>query len=52
MMAEPGFVGDLEYMALYSGELCGLVNDIKPAAKIVRDIVREAEQVAAEMRLE
>jgi len=50
MVPAPGFVGDLEYAALYCGESCSLVNDIKPAAHIVRDMVREAEQVIAEMR--
>ncbi|MCS6924715.1 MAG: nitronate monooxygenase [Candidatus Binatia bacterium] len=40
-----GFTGDIEYMALYAGESCSLVNDIKPAAHIVRDLVREAEEV-------
>jgi NAD(P)H-dependent flavin oxidoreductase YrpB (nitropropane dioxygenase family) len=40
-----GFTGDLEYAALYAGESCRLINDIKPAAQIVRDVVREAEEV-------
>jgi nitronate monooxygenase len=31
------FVGNLEYVALYAGESCDLVNDVKPAAAIVRD---------------
>lgn len=52
MMPAPGFVGDLEYTALYCGESCSLVNDIRPAAQIVRDMVHEAEQVIAEMRHE
>jgi nitronate monooxygenase len=38
-----GFTGDLEYSALYAGESCSVVNDVKPAAQIVRDLVREAE---------
>ena len=46
----PGFVGDLEYAALYCGESCSLVNDIKPAGQIVRDMVHEAEQAIAELR--
>ncbi len=50
MVPAPGFVGDLEYAALYCGESCSLVNDIKPAAHIVRDIAREAEQIIAQMR--
>ena len=40
-----GFTGDLEQTALYAGESCRLINDIKPAAQIVRDIIREAEEV-------
>ncbi len=38
-----GFEGDLEYAALYAGESCSLVNEIKPAAEIVREIATEAE---------
>jgi nitronate monooxygenase/enoyl-[acyl-carrier protein] reductase II len=38
----PGFTGDMERTALYAGESCSLINDIKPAAQIVREIVREA----------
>jgi nitronate monooxygenase/enoyl-[acyl-carrier protein] reductase II len=45
-----GFEGDLEYTALYAGESCSLVNDIRPAAAIVRDIVAEAEAVLRELR--
>jgi nitronate monooxygenase/enoyl-[acyl-carrier protein] reductase II len=45
----PGFTGDLEYTALYAGETCSLVNDIRPAAQIVQDIVREAEEVIAQL---
>jgi nitronate monooxygenase/enoyl-[acyl-carrier protein] reductase II len=41
----PGFEGDAEYYCLYAGESCTLVNDIRPAAAIVRDIIREAEHV-------
>jgi len=37
-----GFEGDVEYAALYAGESCSLVNDVKPAATIVREIVAEA----------
>jgi NAD(P)H-dependent flavin oxidoreductase YrpB (nitropropane dioxygenase family) len=48
----PGFTGDMEYTALYAGESCSLVNDIKPAAQIVRDIGREAEEVIQKMKLE
>ncbi len=45
-----GFEGDLEYTVLYAGESCSLVNDIKPAAAIVRDVVTEAEAVLRELQ--
>lgn len=45
-----GFEGDVDYTVLYAGESCGLVNDIKPAAAIVRDTVAEAEAVLRELR--
>jgi NAD(P)H-dependent flavin oxidoreductase YrpB (nitropropane dioxygenase family) len=45
-----GFEGDLDYTVLYAGESCSLVNDIKPAAAIVRDVVSEAETVLNELR--
>jgi NAD(P)H-dependent flavin oxidoreductase YrpB (nitropropane dioxygenase family) len=44
-----GFTGDIEYAALYAGESCRLVNDIKPAAQIVQDLVHEADEVIKEL---
>ena len=44
-LATPEFVGDLEYVPLWCGESCTHVNDIKPAAEIVHDIINEAEEV-------
>jgi NAD(P)H-dependent flavin oxidoreductase YrpB (nitropropane dioxygenase family) len=44
-----GFEGDVDYTVLYAGESCGLVNDTKPAAAIVRDVVAEAESVLREL---
>ncbi|MDQ2942410.1 MAG: nitronate monooxygenase [Candidatus Dormibacteraeota bacterium] len=41
--APPDFDGDIEYAPLWAGESCGVVNDIKPAGYIVRDLVRDAE---------
>jgi nitronate monooxygenase/enoyl-[acyl-carrier protein] reductase II len=41
-----GFEGDAEYCCLYAGQSCTLVNDIRPAAQIVRDVIREAEDVS------
>jgi NAD(P)H-dependent flavin oxidoreductase YrpB (nitropropane dioxygenase family) len=46
----PGFTGDMEDTALYAGESCSLVNDIKPAAQIVREVVHEAEAVLEQMK--
>ena len=40
-----GFEGDAEYCCLYAGQSCTLVNDIRPAAQIVRDVIREAGHV-------
>lgn len=46
-----GFEGDLEYTVLYAGESCSLVNDIRPAAAIVRDTIAEAEDVLRALRI-
>ena len=40
-----GFEGDVEYLALYAGHSCSIVNDVKPAATIVREAAREAEEI-------
>lgn len=42
-VATPGFEGDIDYAPLWAGESCSVVNDIKPAAEIVRDLVRDAQ---------
>lgn len=42
-MLPPDFEGDPEYAPMWAGESVSVVNDIKPAAAIVRDLVREAE---------
>lgn len=47
---KPGFTGDIDYVALYAGESCSLVHDVKPAAQIVREMMREAEEVIAQVR--
>ncbi len=46
----PGFEGDMEHTALYAGESCALIHDIKPAARIVADIVAEAERLLDSLR--
>jgi NAD(P)H-dependent flavin oxidoreductase YrpB (nitropropane dioxygenase family) len=43
----PGFEGDIEYAALYAGESCELIHDIRPAAEILSSIVRDAEAILA-----
>ena len=45
-----GFTGDIDYAVLYAGESCSLIRDIKPAAQIVRDVVREAEEAIEELK--
>jgi NAD(P)H-dependent flavin oxidoreductase YrpB (nitropropane dioxygenase family) len=47
-VAGPEFDGDIEYAPLWAGESCSVVNDIKPAGQIVRDLVRDAERSLAE----
>ena len=44
----PGFDGDIEYACLYAGQSCTLVNDIRPAATIVRSIILDAQQILAQ----
>jgi nitronate monooxygenase len=46
-VASPDFDGDIEYAPLWAGESCGVVNDIKPAAEIVRDLARDADAALA-----
>jgi NAD(P)H-dependent flavin oxidoreductase YrpB (nitropropane dioxygenase family) len=43
--------GEIEAMALYAGQGVGLVKDIKPAAMIVEQLKREAEQVFEKWKL-
>jgi len=45
-----GFTGDIDSAVLYAGESCSLVHAIKPAAQIVRDVVREAEEAVEELK--
>lgn len=43
------FEGDLEEGELEIGQISGLIHDIKPAAQIVRDMMKEFEQAKAEV---
>lgn len=38
-----GFDGDLDDQALYCGQSCAVIDDVRPAAEIVRSLVDEAE---------
>jgi nitronate monooxygenase len=40
--------GDTEAMALYAGQSCGIVNDLRPAGEIVKSIVNEARETIAQ----
>jgi nitronate monooxygenase len=46
-MATPEFDGDIEYVPLWAGESISVVNDIKPAGEIVKDLVRDAADTLA-----
>jgi len=46
-MATPDFDGELDYAPLWAGESCSVVNDIKPAGDIVRELVSDAETALA-----
>lgn len=37
-----GMEGDVEDLALYAGQISGLISDIRPAGEIVRDLTEEA----------
>jgi NAD(P)H-dependent flavin oxidoreductase YrpB (nitropropane dioxygenase family) len=44
-MITPEFEGDLDLAPMWAGESCGVVNDVRPAGDIVRDLVAEAAQL-------
>jgi NAD(P)H-dependent flavin oxidoreductase YrpB (nitropropane dioxygenase family) len=46
-VATADFDGDIDYAPLWAGESCSVVNDLKPAATIVRDLARDAEAALA-----
>jgi NAD(P)H-dependent flavin oxidoreductase YrpB (nitropropane dioxygenase family) len=46
-VATADFDGDIEYAPLWAGQSCSVVNDLKPTATIVRDLVRDAEAAMA-----
>jgi nitronate monooxygenase len=42
--ASAGFTGTIEQAALYAGQSCELVNDLRPAGELVAEIARQAEE--------
>jgi hypothetical protein len=46
-MLTPEFDGDTEYAVMWAGESVDTVREVKPAAEIVRGLVRETEEALA-----
>jgi nitronate monooxygenase len=44
-LATAEFRGEVEKTALYAGQSCGLVNDVRPAGALVEEIARDAESI-------
>lgn len=49
-MATPEVGDGIEFAPLWAGESCEVINDIKPAARIVADLVRDAKAAALQER--
>jgi hypothetical protein len=47
-MVTPDFDGDPDYAPMWAGESCSVVNEVKPAGAIVRDLALEAESALSE----
>jgi len=41
--------GDVEYGSVMAGEISGLIKDIKPVKQIIQDIIKEAEELLANL---
>ena len=50
-LPEPGVSASIDRMALYAGQSCSLVNDIKPAAQIVSEMMRDANAVLHDLQV-
>jgi len=48
-LPEPEVSADIEQMALYAGQSCSLIHAVKPAAEIVAEIVRDAEETVSRL---
>lgn len=46
-----GMEGDLEALALYTGQVCGSLDRIRPAGEVVHSIMHEAEAILERLRL-
>ncbi len=44
-----GFEGEHDLAALYAGQSCGLIDGVRPAARIVRELAREADRALAKL---
>ena len=44
-MIPPDFTGDPDYGPMWAGTSVSVVNDVKPAAEIVRDLVGDADTI-------
>jgi nitronate monooxygenase len=42
--------GDMDALALYAGQICGLIDSIRPAGEVVQDMMNEVHLVLARMR--
>lgn len=40
-MATADFDSDLDYAPLWAGESCSVINDIKPAANVIKELVED-----------
>lgn len=49
--ASTGFQGSVEHTALYAGQSCELVNDLRPAGELVAEIGRQAEDALRTIEL-
>jgi NAD(P)H-dependent flavin oxidoreductase YrpB (nitropropane dioxygenase family) len=47
-VATADFDGDVEYAPLWAGESCSVVNEVKPTAAIVRDLIHDAQAAMAD----
>jgi nitronate monooxygenase/enoyl-[acyl-carrier protein] reductase II len=50
LMPLPGMTGDLGEMALYAGQSVELVNDVRPAGALLREITAQTVRVIERLR--